>query len=189
MRRETQQSSRGARGGKARLGCNQPRKRGGNPAGIGLRGCRCLRYDRCGGRRDRAAGEPEGARLASGAMDRGYAEATPQAIACGVVAVCGMLDAAGDATEQQGSPRGQGSPRVQSTAETRRQPAGFGLRGYRCLQYVRCGRLPCCADEMLHHSFGKGGYRKNRPASYRTCGAVLCNVRFRLRAALTSSAT
>ena len=190
MRRETQQSSRGVRGGKARLGCNQPRKRGGNPAGFGLRGCRCLWYVRCGGRRteqqgsprgqgpprvqstaetrrqprrhrpaglslfcselvaaelcDRAAGEPEGARPASGAINRGNAEATPQASACGVVAVCGMLDAAG-------------SPAAQ-------------MKCY----IIRSAR---------------SGYRKNRPASYRTCGAVLCNVRFRLRAALTSSAT
>ena len=190
MRWETRQSSGGARGGKARLGCNRPRKRGGNPAGFGLRGCRCLRYVRCGGRRNRAAGEPEGARPASGAINRGNAEATPQASACGVVAVCGMLDAAGDATEQQGSPRGQGPPRVQSTAETRAgHPAGRSLRGCRCLRYVRCGGLPRCADEMLHHSFGKERVSKKPPASYRTCGAVLCNVRFRLRAALTSSAT
>ena len=190
MRRETQQSSRGARGGKARLGCNQPRKRGGNPAGIGLRGyrclryvrcggrrdraagepeggkarlgcnqsrkrggnpagiglrgCRCLRYVRCGGRRDRAAGEPEGARPASGAMNRGNAEAPPQASVSGVVAACGMLDAAG-------------SPAAQ---------------------------VKCCIIRSA-----RSGYRKNRPASHRTCGAVLCNVRFRLRAALISSAT
>ena len=143
MRRETRQSSRGARGGKARLGCNQPRKRGGDPAGFGLRGCRCLRYVRCGGRRDRAAGEPEGARPASGAINRGNAETTPQASACGVVAVCGMLDAAG-------------SPAAQ---------------------------MKCCIIRSA-----RSGYRKNRPASHRTCGAVLCNVRFRLRAALISSA-
>ena len=99
---------------------------------------------RCGGRRNRAAGESEGARLASGAINRGNAEATPQASACGVVAVCGMLDAAG-------------SPAAQ-------------MKCY----IIRSAR---------------SGYRKNRPASYRTCGAVLCNVRFRLRAALTSSAT
>ena len=104
----------------------------------------CLRYVRCGGRRNRAAGEPEGARPASGAISRGNAEATTQASACGGVAVCGMLDAAG-------------SPAAQ-------------MKCY----IIRSAR---------------SGYRKNRPASYRTCGAVLCNVRFRLRAALTSSAT
>ncbi len=34
-------SRRGARGGKARLGCNKPRPRGDNPAGNRLRGCLC----------------------------------------------------------------------------------------------------------------------------------------------------
>ena len=189
MRRETQQSSRGARGGKARLGSNQPRKRGGTPAGFGLRGCRCLRYVRCGGRRNRAAGEPEGARPASGAMDRGNAEATPQASACGGVAAC--LDTAGDATEQQGSPRGQGPPRVQSTAETRRhprrlRPAGVSLSAV-CLMR-RAPLLRRCLKCGIIRS-ARSGYRKNRPASSVTCGAVLCNVRFRLRAALISSAT
>ena len=185
---------------------------------------------------NRAAGEPKGARPASGAINRGNAEATPQALACGVVAVCGMLDAAGDATEQQGSPRGQGPPRVQSTAETRRQPrrhrpAGLSLfcselvaaelcdraagepEGARpasgainrgnaeatpqasaCGVVAVCGMLdaagsPAAQMKCYIIRSARSGYRKNRPASYRTCGAVLCNVRFRLRAALTSSAT
>ena len=156
MRRETRQSSRGARGGKARLGCNQPRKRGGNPAGIGLRGCRCLRYVRCGGRRDRAAGEPEGARPASGAINRGNAEAPPQASACGVVAVCGMLDAAGDATEQQGSPRARPASGAINRGNAEAPPQASACGGV-----AACGMLDAAGSpaaqmpEMWHHSFGK----------------------------------
>ena len=54
----------------------------------------------------RAAGEPEGARPASGGMDRGYAEATPQALACGVVAVLGWVSGSGVMCQSRGGARG-----------------------------------------------------------------------------------
>ena len=72
----------------------QPRRL--RPAGLSLFCSESVAAELC----DRAAGEPEGARPASDAMDRGNAEATPQASACGVVAACGMLDAAGSPAAQ-----------------------------------------------------------------------------------------
>ena len=59
----------------------QPRRL--RPAGLSLFCSESVAAELC----DRAAGEPEGARPASDAINRGHAEATPQAIACGVVAV------------------------------------------------------------------------------------------------------
>ena len=62
-------SSRGARGGKTRLGWNQPRIRGGNPAGFGLRGCRCFWEERLRLRGEtEQQGSPRGARPALQAL-------------------------------------------------------------------------------------------------------------------------
>ena len=189
MRRETQQSSRGARGGKARLGCNQPRKRGGNPAGFGQRGCRCLWYLDAAGDATEQQGSPRGQGPPRSNQPRKRG-GTPAGFGLRGCRCLRYVRCGGRRNRAAGEPEGaRPASGAISRGNAEATPQAWASGGVAVCGMLDAAGSPAAQMKCYIIRSARSGYRKNRPASYRTCGAVLCNVRFRLRAALTSSAT